>query len=115
MLEKATYSPQNYMHVAFVRIKKVLFLPKVMPLLSPQNLRHFPRIFHLYSEVYFDFTPAPSSFYDYSQTGHILEAAGTSYGNVVKTTVLLKSMEDFGKVNDVSCELKQILHFGLVV
>ncbi|KAL5247140.1 hypothetical protein ACHWQZ_G019111 [Mnemiopsis leidyi] len=33
--------------------------------------------------------------------GHILEAAGTSYGNVVKTTVLLKSMEDFGKVNDV--------------
>jgi len=33
--------------------------------------------------------------------GHILEAAGTNYSNVVKTTVLLKNMEDFGKVNDV--------------
>ena len=35
-------------------------------------------------------------------SGHILEAAGTNYSNVVKTTVLLKNMEDFGKVNDVS-------------
>ena len=48
MREKATYSPQNYMHVAFVSIKKILFLSKVMPLLSPQNLRHIPRIIHLY-------------------------------------------------------------------
>ena len=35
-------------------------------------------------------------------SGHILEAAGTNFSNVVKTTVLLKSMEDFRKVNDVS-------------
>ena len=26
MQEKATYSPQNYMHVAFVRIRKFLYL-----------------------------------------------------------------------------------------
>ncbi|KAK2722530.1 2-iminobutanoate/2-iminopropanoate deaminase-like [Artemia franciscana] len=33
--------------------------------------------------------------------GHILEAAGASYKNVVKTTVLLADMKDFGTVNDV--------------
>lgn len=31
----------------------------------------------------------------------VLEAAGTSMENVVKTTVYLKSMEDFGKMNDI--------------
>ncbi|KAK2722532.1 hypothetical protein QYM36_002913 [Artemia franciscana] len=38
--------------------------------------------------------------------GHILEAAGASYKNVVKTTVLLADMKDFGTVNDVyrTCE-----------
>merc|ERR1711911_502817 len=33
--------------------------------------------------------------------GHILEAAGASFKNVVKTTVLLADMNDFGKVNEV--------------
>ncbi|XP_071445137.1 2-iminobutanoate/2-iminopropanoate deaminase [Hetaerina americana] len=33
--------------------------------------------------------------------GHILEAAGTNYGNVVKTTVLLNDMNDFSSVNEV--------------
>ncbi len=31
----------------------------------------------------------------------ILEAAGTSLGNVVKTTVFLKSIDDFGKMNEI--------------
>jgi 2-iminobutanoate/2-iminopropanoate deaminase len=31
----------------------------------------------------------------------VLEAAGTSLDNVVKTTVYLKSMEDFGKMNEI--------------
>ena len=31
----------------------------------------------------------------------VLEAAGTSMENVVKTTVYLKSMEDFGKMNEI--------------
>ncbi|KAK9837111.1 hypothetical protein WJX81_003397 [Elliptochloris bilobata] len=33
--------------------------------------------------------------------GAILEAAGSSYSQVVKTTVLLASMDDFAKVNAV--------------
>ncbi|KAK0068681.1 ribonuclease UK114 [Biomphalaria pfeifferi] len=33
--------------------------------------------------------------------GAILEAAGTSYENVVKTTVLLQSINDFTAVNEV--------------
>ncbi|XP_027874852.1 2-iminobutanoate/2-iminopropanoate deaminase [Xiphophorus couchianus] len=33
--------------------------------------------------------------------GEILKAAGCSYGNVVKTTVLLANMNDFVNVNDV--------------
>ena len=32
---------------------------------------------------------------------HILEATGSSFNNVVKCTVLLKNIEDFGKVNEV--------------
>ncbi len=31
----------------------------------------------------------------------ILEAAGCSFGNIVKTTIFLKSMDDFAKVNEV--------------
>ena len=31
----------------------------------------------------------------------ILEAAGMSFGHVVKTTIFLSDMENFGKVNDV--------------
>lgn len=31
----------------------------------------------------------------------VLEAAGSSLGDVVKTTVYLKSMEDFGKMNEI--------------
>jgi len=33
--------------------------------------------------------------------GLILREAGMSYSDVVKTTVLLKSMEDFAKINEV--------------
>lgn len=33
--------------------------------------------------------------------GHILQAAGISYNNVIKTTVLLADMNDFAKVNDI--------------
>ncbi|CAL1530138.1 unnamed protein product [Lymnaea stagnalis] len=33
--------------------------------------------------------------------GSILEAAGSSYDNVVKTTVLLQSINDFAAVNEV--------------
>lgn len=33
--------------------------------------------------------------------GEILKAAGCSYENVVKTTVLLADMNDFTKVNDI--------------
>lgn len=31
----------------------------------------------------------------------VLEAAGSSLENVVKTTVFIKNMDDFGKINDV--------------
>lgn len=31
----------------------------------------------------------------------LLEAAGTSLGNVVKTTVFIKNMEDFGTINAI--------------
>jgi len=33
--------------------------------------------------------------------GHILEAAGSSYKNVVKTTVLLKDINEYAAVNEV--------------
>lgn len=33
--------------------------------------------------------------------GHILQQAGLGYENVVKTTIFLKSMDDFSKVNEV--------------
>jgi 2-iminobutanoate/2-iminopropanoate deaminase len=33
--------------------------------------------------------------------GAILEAAGASYSQVVKTTILLESMDDFAKVNAI--------------
>eukprot|EP00088_Acartia_fossae_P009964 TRINITY_DN14888_c0_g1_i1.p1 TRINITY_DN14888_c0_g1~~TRINITY_DN14888_c0_g1_i1.p1 ORF type:complete len:137 (+),score=35.83 TRINITY_DN14888_c0_g1_i1:31-441(+) len=33
--------------------------------------------------------------------GHILQAANCTFNNVVKTTVLLKDINDFTKVNDV--------------
>eukprot|EP01118_Nematostelium_gracile_P009933 TRINITY_DN3370_c0_g1_i1.p1 TRINITY_DN3370_c0_g1~~TRINITY_DN3370_c0_g1_i1.p1 ORF type:complete len:128 (-),score=49.49 TRINITY_DN3370_c0_g1_i1:110-493(-) len=33
--------------------------------------------------------------------GAILKAAGTDYPNVVKTTILLKSIDDFAKVNAI--------------
>lgn len=32
---------------------------------------------------------------------NLLEAAGTSVENVVKTTVFIKNMDDFGKINEV--------------
>ncbi|XP_023235139.1 2-iminobutanoate/2-iminopropanoate deaminase-like [Centruroides sculpturatus] len=36
----------------------------------------------------------------------ILEAAGLSYKNVVKCTVLLKNMDDFSRVNDIYKDCK---------
>jgi 2-iminobutanoate/2-iminopropanoate deaminase len=33
--------------------------------------------------------------------GEILKEAGMSYANVVKTTVFLKDMADFGKINEI--------------
>ncbi|CAH1155620.1 unnamed protein product [Phaedon cochleariae] len=33
--------------------------------------------------------------------GHILEAAGSSYTNVIKSTIMLRDIEDFGTVNEV--------------
>lgn len=35
---------------------------------------------------------------------HVLEAAGSSLENVVKTTVFLRDMEDFGRMNAVYAE-----------
>ena len=35
---------------------------------------------------------------------NLLEAAGTSMGNVVKTTVFIKDMNDFGKINEIYAE-----------
>lgn len=32
--------------------------------------------------------------------GHILKAAGLAYANVVKTSIFLRDMNDFGKVNE---------------
>ena len=32
---------------------------------------------------------------------NLLEAAGTSTNNVIKTTVFIKNMDDFGKVNEI--------------
>ena len=32
---------------------------------------------------------------------HLLETAGTSMANVVKTTVFIKEMNDFGKINEI--------------
>lgn len=32
---------------------------------------------------------------------HLLEAAGTNMNNVIKTTVFIKEMNDFGKINEV--------------
>ncbi|GMT20615.1 hypothetical protein PFISCL1PPCAC_11912 [Pristionchus fissidentatus] len=36
--------------------------------------------------------------------GEVLKAAGVGYGNVVKTTVLLKSIDDFARVNAIYTE-----------
>lgn len=39
--------------------------------------------------------------------GHILQEAGYTYDNVVKTTVLLDSIADFGAMNDIYAEYFQ--------
>lgn len=36
--------------------------------------------------------------------GAVLEAAGTTLGNVIKTTVFLDSMDDFAKMNEIYAE-----------
>ncbi|CAH1968267.1 unnamed protein product [Acanthoscelides obtectus] len=33
--------------------------------------------------------------------GHILEASGSSYNNVIKSTIMLRDINDFGTVNEV--------------
>lgn len=38
--------------------------------------------------------------------GNILEEAGSSYENVVKSTIFLNNINDFGSVNDVYKECK---------
>lgn len=38
---------------------------------------------------------------------NLLEAAGTSTEHVVKTTVFIKNMEDFGKINEIYAEYFQ--------
>lgn len=38
--------------------------------------------------------------------GHILQAAGTTYANVLKTTVFLEDITDFASVNEVYRECK---------
>ena len=35
------------------------------------------------------------------QVKNLLEAAGTGMANVVKTTVFIKNMDDFGKINEI--------------
>ena len=42
----------------------------------------------------------------FKSLGYILQAAGSSYNNVVKTTVFLDDMNDFGIVNQVYKECK---------
>ena len=37
----------------------------------------------------------------FTNLSHLLEAAGTSMDNVVKTTVFVKEMNDFGAINEV--------------
>lgn len=37
----------------------------------------------------------------FTNLSHLLEAAGTSMDNVVKTTVFIKEMNDFGAINEV--------------
>lgn len=32
---------------------------------------------------------------------HVLEAAGSSMGSIIKTTVFIKNMSDFGQINEV--------------
>lgn len=38
--------------------------------------------------------------------GYILEEAGSSYEKVVKSTIMLNNIDDFGAVNDVYKECK---------
>lgn len=37
----------------------------------------------------------------FSNLSNLLEAAGSSMENVVKTTVFIKEMDDFGKINEI--------------
>jgi 2-iminobutanoate/2-iminopropanoate deaminase len=41
--------------------------------------------------------------------GHILEEAGSSFANVVKTTVLLADIKDYPKVNEIYATCKYTL------
>lgn len=37
----------------------------------------------------------------FSNLKGVLEAAGSSIGNIIKTTVFIKNMEDFSKINEI--------------
>ena len=37
----------------------------------------------------------------FTNLSHLLEAAGTDMGHVIKTTVFIKEMDDFGAINEV--------------
>lgn len=38
--------------------------------------------------------------------GHILDAAGSSYENVIKNTILMKDLKDYSVVNEVYRQCK---------
>lgn len=46
--------------------------------------------------------------------GCILEAAGTSYDNVVKTNIFLNDINDFASVNDVYKECKCLRNYFIM-
>ena len=45
---------------------------------------------------------------------YVLESAGSSLNSVVKTTVYLKDIKDFGLMNEVYAEFMHIVNKGLV-
>lgn len=47
--------------------------------------------------------------------GHILEAAGSSYEKVVKSTIFLNNIDDFAAVNDVYKDCKSHYHSGTLL
>nr|CAH7713248.1 unnamed protein product [Callosobruchus chinensis] len=46
--------------------------------------------------------------------GHILEASGSSYSNVIKSTIMLRDINDFGTVNEVYRKCKLLNFIGVL-